>query len=247
MASPSSSARLGDHIVDLSHEYSAATIPWPVDENDFQLLQDFAGITENGYFYSSNHFSCPEHCGTHLDAPYHFCQGGKTIEQIPLDQLVAPLVVLNVVEKSKTNPDYQVTVQDFVDLEEQTGKIPTGAIILIRTGFSSFWPDPAKYLGTAKRGESALADLHFPGLSNEAAKWLVEKTKIKAVGLDTASIDYGQSKLFETHRTLCENEILIFENVANIDKVPETGALIIALPMKIKGGTGAPLRIMVTW
>jgi len=117
-----------------------------------------------------------------------------------------------------------------------------GSIVLIRTGFASRWPDAVKYLGTAERGEAAVAKLHFPGLHPDAAQWLVSNRPIKAVGIDTASIDFGQSKGFETHRTLTARDIPAFENLASLDRLPPTGAIVIALPMKIGGGSGAPLR-----
>ena len=128
--------------------------------------------------------------------------------------------------------------------ERSNGEIPAGTIVLIRTGYSRLWPDASRYLGTAERGEAAVAKLHFPGLHPDAARWLAESRRPKAVGLDTASIDYGQSTLYESHRVLFERNIPAFENVANLDKLPVKGAFIVALPMKIKGGSGGPLRIV---
>ena len=114
--------------------------------------------------------------------------------------------------------------------------------MLIRTGYSKFWPDASRYLGTQERGAGAVAKLHFPGLHQDAARWLAETRRVKAVGLDTASIDYGQSTMYESHRILYERDIPAFENLTNLDRLPARGAFVVALPMKIKGGTGAPLR-----
>jgi kynurenine formamidase len=138
--------------------------------------------------------------------------------------------------------DYQVTHEDIVRWETEHGALPANVILLIRTGFSTRWPDAARYLGTAERGEAAVAKLHFPGLHPDAARWLIANRSVKAVGIDTASIDYGQSSLFETHRALFERDIPAFENLTGLDRLPPRGAAVIALPMKIKGGSGAPLR-----
>ena len=231
------------HLVDLTHNYSRETIYWPTEEG-FKLDEVFGGITEKGYYYSAKKFSAPEHGGTHMDAPIHFAKNGKTIDQIPWDSLIGPAIVIDVSKEALVNPDYQVSIQDFSDWESSFGQIPDGVIVLLHTGYWRYWPDRLRYLGTAERGKEALTDLHFPGLHPDAAKWLVENRKINAIGLDTQSIDYGQSEFFKTHRILCTNDIPFFENIANLDKVPVTGALVIALPMKIEGGSGAPLRLV---
>jgi kynurenine formamidase len=142
------------------------------------------------------------------------------------------------------NFDYQVTTKDFVDWEKKHGRIPAGSILLLRTGFGRFYPDRTKYLGTEDRGAEAVTKLHFPGLHPDAARWLTANRSIKAIGLDTASIDYGQSTLFESHRVLFDKNIPAFENVANLERLPPKGFAVIALPMKIKGGSGGPLRIV---
>lgn len=231
------------HLVDLTYSYSAETIYWPT-EDGFKIDADFSGMTEKGYYYSAKKFSAPEHGGTHMDAPIHFAENGKTVDKIPLDNLIGPAIVIDVSKEALADPDYQISIQDFSNWESSYGKIPDGIIALLRTGYGRYWPDRLKYLGTAKKGSEALTDLHFPGLHPDAAKWLVENRKIKAIGLDTQSIDYGKSEFFETHRILCANDIPFFENVANLDKVLVIGALVIALPMKIEGGSGAPLRLV---
>lgn len=230
-------------IVDLTHDYSAETIYWPT-EDGFKLDIGFEGMTEKGYYYSAKKFSAPEHGGTHMDAPIHFEKNGKTIDQIPLDQLIGSAVIIDVSKEALKNQDYQISIRDFTNWESSNGKIPDENIVLLHTGFGRYWPNRLKYLGTEKTGKEALRDLHFPGLHPDAAKWLVENRKINAIGLDTQSIDYGQSEFFETHRILCTSDIPFFENIANLDKLPATGVLVIALPMKIKGGSGAPLRLV---
>ena len=153
---------------------------------------------------------------------------------------------MDVSEKALSNPDYLVGIEDFKNWESKNGKIPDGSIVLLNTGYAKFWPDKVKYMGTDKRGPEAVKELHFPGLDPKAATWLVENRNINAIGLDTPSIDYGQSQLFESHQILFKENIPAFENVANLDKLPPKGAFVVALPMKIKGGSGGPLRIVAT-
>jgi kynurenine formamidase len=234
------------HVVDLTYAFDASTVYWPTAET-FKLETDFEGVTEKGYYYSAYRYSAAEHGGTHLDAPVHFAKGKNSVDQIPLDQLMGAALVVDVTQQCASNPDYLVSVSDFESWEKQNGKIPTGSIILLRTGYGKFYPDKKKYLGTDERGAEAVAKLHFPGLDPAAATWLAKNRSIKAVGLDTASIDRGQSTLFESHRILFENNIPAFENVANLDQLPTKGFSVVALPMKIKGGSGGPLRIIAIW
>lgn len=228
--------------IDLTHAFDERTIYWPNNPFGFELEVQSRGPTPGGWFYASNALRAPEHGGTHLDAPVHFAQGRWTVDQIPLDRLIGNALVVNVSGAAAGNPDYQVTVADLETWESANGAIDAGSIVLIRTDFSNRWPDAGSYLGTTERGDAAVAKLHFPGLHPDAAKWLAETRQVKAVGLDTASIDYGQSTLFETHRTLYERNIPAFENLTNLDQLPARGATLVALPMKIKGGSGAPLR-----
>jgi len=229
--------------VDLSHPYDEETVYWPTAEG-FQLTVDFEGITDKDYYYTANTFCSAEHGGTHIDAPIHFAEGRATVDQIPLEQLMGHAVLIDVSEKCANDPDYLVTTDDFGVWEAENGVIPEAAIILIRTGFARFWPDRVRYMGTDERGPEAVAELHFPGLDPEAASWLVANRSINAIGLDTASIDYGQSTHFESHQVLFAADIPAFENLANLDQLPATGFLVIALPIKIAGGSGGPLRII---
>ncbi|MGX7666540.1 cyclase family protein [Flavobacterium pedocola] len=231
-------------LIDLSYDFSDETIYW-VTAEEFKLDTVFNGDTPKGYYYSANNFSAAEHGGTHVDAPIHFSKTGQTVDEIPLEKLIGKAIKIDISAKALSNPDYLISVQDFLDWEkkEKTG-IPNGSIVLLQTGFSKYYPDKVKYLGTGNRGDKAVKELHFPGLSPEAAKWLVEKRNINAIGIDTPSIDYGQSTYFESHVTLLSKNIPAFENLANLDQLPSKGFEIIALPMKIKGGSGAPLRII---
>ena len=229
--------------IDLTHSFSSDTIYWPT-EDGFSLTVKSHGMTDEGYFYSANSFQSAEHGGTHIDAPIHFARDRQTVDQIPITNLIGPADLVDISGKTGVDPDYEVKIEDLLDWEKQFGILPDGAIVLLRTGFHKFWPDRRRYMGTDELGAKAVAKLHFPGLAPRAARWLVKNRNIAAVGLDTPSIDHGQSKRFRTHRILSEENIPAFENVANLDKVPPTGAFVIALPMKIKGGSGAPLRIV---
>jgi kynurenine formamidase len=228
-------------LVDLSHAYDEQAIYWPTSDR-FRLEKVADGITAGGYYYAANNVFTSEHGGTHLDAPLHFAAGRQAVDQIPLDRLIASAAIVDVSESAERDADYQVSVDDLQRSEREHGHISPDTILLIRTGFSRRWPDAARYLGTAERGPDAVAKLHFPGLHPDAARWLVANRPVKAVGIDTASIDYGQSTLFESHRVLYERDIPAFENLAALERLPPRGATVVALPMKIKGGSGAPLR-----
>lgn len=230
-------------IIDLTYSFDENTIFWPTEEG-FKLIEEFRGMTEKGYFYSSNKFTTAEHGGTHLDAPIHFYEGKYTADEIPLEKLIGSAIVIDASGKCEKDSDYLFGINDFEEWESKNGKIPEGTIVLLKSGFGKYWPDRINYMGTDERGEEAVAKLHFPGLSEDGAKWLVEKRKVKAVGIDTPSIDYGQSKYFKAHVALCGANTPIFENVANLDKLPVKDFKVIALPMKIKGGSGGPARII---
>lgn len=229
--------------VDLSYSYGEKTLYWPTSEL-FKLDTVSEGMTDKGYYYSAYQFCTAEHGGTHMDAPIHFAQGRQSVEQIPVDQLMGDLVVIDVSEAAANDQDYLIQTKDFEMWEEVHGAIPDKSIVLLNTGYGKYWPDALKYMGTTERGAEAVAKLHFPGLHPDAAKWISENRTIKAIGLDTPSIDYGQSTHFETHQILADKNIPIMENVANVDQLPSTGAFLIGLPMKVEGGSGAPIRIV---
>jgi kynurenine formamidase len=236
-------AKPSRRIVDLTYPFDSDSVYWPTAET-FKLETDFEGVTDKGYFYSAYRFSAAEHGGTHLDAPVHFAKGRNSVDQIPLEQLTGPGLVVDVTAQCTKDPDYLISTADIQNWERRNGRIGAGSIVLLRTGFGRYYPDRKKYLGTDERGAAAVAKLHFPGLDPAAARWLTTNRSIKAIGLDTASIDRGQSTLFESHRALFEKNVPAFENVANLDQLPVKGFTIIALPMKIKGGSGGPLRII---
>ncbi|PYP97034.1 MAG: cyclase [Gemmatimonadetes bacterium] len=228
--------------VDLTYAFDSTTIYWPTAK-PFRLEVVSAQRTSGGYYYAANNFAAAEHGGTHLDAPVHFAEGRHTTDQIPLTQLTGPAVVVDVSRPVAADRDYRVAPADFEAWERTHTRVPEGAIVLVRTGWGSRWPDRDRYLGTIKTGAAAVPELHFPGLHPDAARWLVAR-KVHAVGIDTPSIDYGQSATFDTHQILFAADIPAFENVAHLSAVPATGAFVIALPMKIRGGSGGPLRLV---
>lgn len=241
----------GDHgspathgaLVDLSYPFNEDTIYWPT-ATEFTLTQVAEGETEGGYYYAANDFAAAEHGGTHLDAPVHFSRGGDTADEVPLERLVGDAVVVDVSRRALADRDYLITKADLRGWERRNGRIARGSIVLLRTGFGQYWPDAERYLGTAERGPDAVPLLHFPGLGEDGARWLVDRRGVKAVGIDTASIDRGQSTDFLSHRVLGAGNTPVFENVAYMDQLPTRGFHVIALPMKIEGGSGGPLRIM---
>ena len=230
-------------LVDLSHPLNEQAICWPTAKQ-WKLTKVAEGETEGGYFYASNDFEASEHGGTHLDAPIHFARGGWTSAEIPLRRLVGGAVVIDVSRKALRNRDFLITPADFAAWERRHGRITRRSIVLLLPGFERYCPDDEKHLGTAERGEAAVPKLHSPGLSEAGAQWLVRERRIKAVGIDTASIDYGQSTDFLPHRVLGGSNTPIFENVDRLSRMPSRGFSVVALPMKIEGGTGGPVRIM---
>lgn len=229
-------------VVDLTYPFNEQTLYWPNSPGGFELKRLAYGKTAGGYFYASNSFCAPEHGGTHLDAPIHFAQGGLTADQIPLRQLMAPAAVIDVSMKAASDPDYRLTVGDVADWEARNGALQPGMIVLLRTGWGARYPDRKKYFGDDTPG--ATDKLHFPSYGEDAARYLVSNRRAAALGVDTASIDYGQSRDFVVHQVAMGANVPGLENIANLDRLPERGAFVIALPMKIAGGSGGPLRIV---
>jgi kynurenine formamidase len=227
-------------LVDLSHTLDAQNVFWPT-EKPFQRNSSAAGKTAGGYWYASGNFASSEHLGTHIDSPIHFGEGKPSTEAIPLAQLVGPVIVIDIARQCAGNPDYRLSAEDISAWEKVHGRIAAKSIVLVKTGWAARWPNRLKYMGSDKPGDTA--NLHFPGISPEAAQALVER-RVDGVGIDTASLDHGPSKDFRAHQILNGAGIYGLENVASLERIPPTGATLIALPVKIKGGTGGPVRIV---
>jgi kynurenine formamidase len=240
VASPAAAHEIDERkVVDLTYAFGPETVYWPTAKG-FELEIVAQGPTDKGYFYAANNFCTAEHGGTHMDAPIHFAEGQPAADQVPATAGIGPLAKVDVSAAAAANPDYRLTVDDLRKWEKKHGRIARGAIVVMFSGWGKRWPDRLRYLGTAVDGD--VANLHFPGFSKEAAEFLVKEREIDAIGVDTPSIDYGQSKDFIVHQVINGAGKPGFENLANLDGVPETGATLVALPMKIEGGSGGPLR-----
>jgi len=230
-------------LLDMTYPYDESTIYWPTAKS-FKLVKVAWGISEGGWWYASNEYSASEHGGTHVDAPIHFAQGGRTTGQIPLEEWIGPAVKIDVTKKCEINRNYLLSVDDIKSWEKEYGKIPDKAWVIMYTGIDTkYYPDKKKVLGTEKTGQEAVAELNFPGFSPESVKYLLEKRNITGIAIDTPSIDYGQSKDFKVHRILFAADKLALENIAYLDKLPPFGAILYVIPMLIKEGTGAPARV----
>jgi len=229
-------------LLDLTHPLNAKTLYWPTSPTTFKLDSLSYGKTPGGWFYSSFAFSAPEHGGTHLDAPIHFGEGHLSVDRVPLDKLIAPAVVIDVTAKTKTDGDYRLTRDDVLAFERAHGKIAPGTIVLVRTGWSTRWPDKKSYLGDDTPNDAS--KLHFPSYGVEAARVLIQERKVAAIGVDVASIDYGPSQDFMVHRIAAAADVPGIENLTNLNLLPPTGAVVFALPMKIEGGSGGPVRVV---
>jgi len=229
-------------LVDLSHSYGENTLYWPTSPTAFEKEQLAYGTSEGGWFYSAYSVCTPEHGGTHIDAPVHFAEDGDTTEKIPLENLVGPAVVIDVSNKTAADRNYRLTTEDVREFESRHGRIAAGTIVLLRTDWSQYWPDAMAYLGDDTPGDAS--KLQFPGFGAEATKILTDERKVAMLGIDTASVDYGKSQDFIVHRIGASQGVANLENLTNLDQLPATGATIIALPMKIEGGSGGPVRVV---
>lgn len=229
-------------VVDLTHVFDATTVYWPTEKEGFRLEVEHDGPTPGGWHYSANKIHAPEHGGTHMDAPIHFAEGRLPADRVPLASLIGPAVVVDVTASASADRDYRVTPADLRRWEERHGRIPDGAIVVMRSGWDARWPDRERVLGTAVPGD--VANLHFPAFSLEAARWLLDERRIAGIAVDTPSIDHGPSKDFAVHRAMNGADKPGFENLAGLGRLPEAGAVLVVLPMKVGGGSGGPARVV---
>jgi kynurenine formamidase len=238
---PASAGIDENKLVDLTYPLDAQNVFWPTNK-PFTWEKSFWGRTAQGYWYASAEFSMSEHGGTHIDAPIHFSEGRQAVDEIPLHKLIAPAVVIDVRPAVAEKRDYRLSKQDVDRWESRHGLIPQGAVVLMLTGWGQAWPDKSRYLGSVTPADPKT--LHFPGFSKEAAEFLVKERQIDGIGIDTPSIDYGPSQDFIVHQIINGANCYGLENVAHLEKLPPKGAILLALPIKIKGGTGGPVRII---
>jgi kynurenine formamidase len=221
-------------VLDLSYAISDKVVPWPGDKDSFEAKVN-ATVEKNGYFTRS--FRMLEHFGTHLDAPIHFPPGKATVDQIPTRQLFGPAVVLDVRADAAKDDDYLLTVSRVEEWEKKYGRIPEGAIVLLRTGWASRWPDVQRY-----RNQDAQGKMHFPGFSVEAVRVLIDR-KVSGLGCDTLSADSGASTDFAVHHLSLGAGLYHLENLADLSEVPDSGAFLFVAPIKLEGGSGGPVRV----
>ena len=229
-------------MVDLSHTYGETTLYWPTSPSAFEKTELAFGKSAAGYFYSAFSVCTPEHGGTHIDAPIHFAEGGISTERIPLASLIAPAVVIDVTGKAGEDRNYRVSADDVFAFEVAHGQIEAGSIVLVRTGWSRHWPDARAYLGDDTPGDAG--KLEFPGYGADATRLLAEERRVAMLGIDTASVDYGRSQDFVAHRIGAAAGVSNLENLTNLGELPATGSIVMALPMKIEGGSGGPARVV---
>jgi enediyne biosynthesis protein E4 len=229
-------------VVDLTWPLGPDTLYWPTSPSRFELETLHHGPTEGGFFYSANRFCTPEHGGTHLDAPIHFGEGRHATDEIPVERLIGPGVVIDVSALAAADADHRLTVETLAAWEASHGRIPEGAIVLLRTGWSARWPDARRYLGDDTAGDAS--NLHFPSYGAEAARWLIEQRGAAVLGVDTASIDHGPSTDFPVHRVAAAANVPGLENLMGLEALPATGFWVVALPVKIEGGSGGPVRVV---
>jgi kynurenine formamidase len=221
-------------VVDLSYAINDKLVTWPGDTRTFEA-RDNATIAKNGYFTRS--FWMLEHYGTHMDAPIHFPPGTTPVDKIPVEHLFGPAVVIDVRAESAKDANYQLSAERVVRWEKEHGRIPAGAIVLLRTGWASRWPDPQRY-----RNLDVAGVMHSPGFSVEAVRVLIER-KVSGIGIDTISADPGASKDFPVHVLALGAGLYHLENLADLSALPEAGAFLVVAPIKLEGGSGGPCRV----
>jgi kynurenine formamidase len=221
-------------VVDLTHQLNTDIPVFPGG-----VTLSVTKLTKDSDPYFLNQLKLGEHVGTHVDAPVHFATGGRDVASIPLKQLIAPLVVIDVRKECAANPDYMLLTEDVERWESNHGRMPENAVVAIWTGWQQKWGNPIEYVNLDSTGVP-----HFPGVSESAAQFLVAHRLAAGVAIDTLSVDPGISKTFPAHIAILERQAFNVENIANLDKVPPKGYTICVLPLPVSGGSGSPARVI---
>jgi kynurenine formamidase len=224
-------------VIDLTHNLNDHSPNWEDTAKSPFEAKELGNIDRDGYY--SRIFTTQEHYGTHLDAPAHFAKGMWTVDQIPAERLVRPLVVLDVRAKVRSNPDYLISVQDVADWENEHGQVPTGAVVMAYTGWDLRWNSQKEFQNL---GRDHLP--HYPGYSIESATFLVKTRSAVGLGIDTMSVDIGATTTYPVHLFTAKESVYHLENVANLGLVPPSGATVVVAPIKLEKGSGGPVRIL---
>ncbi|CAL1527164.1 unnamed protein product [Lymnaea stagnalis] len=227
-------------IIDMSHPLSGATVYWPGQPNYNRTVLQRVAIGDDVWI-EVGAYSSGEHGGTHVDAPRHFFPNGLDLKDLPLERTIADGVVIDVKAESARNSDYALTVEKLQEWELSNGRIPPKAAVVVNNGWTVRWPDPSAFLGS--NDLSNYTTFHFPIVSIDAARWLLEKRDIKILGSDVPAPDGPRDNTFPVHRLLLAQNVIILENVMIPDELPARGFRVHAAPMRVQGGTGVQTRI----
>lgn len=222
-------------VFDLTHVFSPR-LPLHPAFRPVEIRQKFT-IENDGFFANEVRFD--EHCGTHMDAPRHFVDGMPTVEQIPADRLIAPLVVISITGRAARDADAEVTLDDVTAWEKQHGRIPAGAFVAMHSGWDARIGEPERFLNADAQGT-----LHAPGFGGEASRFLVEERDIVGIGVDTFSLDPMAAAKPVSHLAVLGANKYGLEVMANLGSVPPAGATIVVGAPKHEGGSGGPLRVL---
>jgi len=256
---PSTGSPNPTKFIDLTYAFNNETVLWPGKE--IKIFLETEGYTSTGVWVASRGFCTSEHSSTHIDSPYHFNEHGKKLHEIPLENMIdVPGIMIDIYDKVHQYKDgeltvienYALTQQDVLEWEAKHGKISQGSVILLRTGWNSRWGNRNLYRGVKDEDESNSIDsesdqpieMNFPSFDVTAAQFLATERQVLGVGVDTLSVDTGNSKEFLAHRLFSSRNIYMLENVANLQVLPAKGFNLWIVPFKIDFGTGAPTRIL---
>jgi kynurenine formamidase len=224
-------------IVDLTWPLNEKGAYWPGDNYKPFELHTIATLEKNGVLSKS--FCMPEHQGTHIDAPNHFEADRPSVDRIAIGDLFAEGVLIDVSDQAAANADYALTLADVEAWEKKNGQIPERAVILLKTGWGRHFQNPVRY-----RNQDVMGRMHFPGFSAEAVRFLIERRNIRGIGLDTLSLDPGQSRDFAVHHLVGRAGRYGLENLAGLDELPATKFYLVVAPIKIETGSGGPTRVL---
>ena len=228
----------GRQFVDLTHAFHPGQphfAAFPDEERE--ALFD----REKGDGFTAHRYSIVGQWGTHVDPPSHFIRGGRTLDQIPVEEMILPLVVLDISSRVAGDPDATPTLQDVQDWESRNGTITAGAFVALRTGWSSRWPDVE---AMANRDNAGIS--HTPGWSRDVLSFLVEQRDVAAIGHEQTDTDPGLATSrqdFSLETYVLDRDRWQIELLANLDGLPEAGAAVVATWAKPLGGSGFPARV----